>query len=247
VTKLKAFLILIFTSSFLLAACSDLLAGPASSPDNHIEISENGMYVSEQGDTVIPRVVTAQAGWLCVQADLLGQPGRVLGCSAVPAGENLNVPVSLEIPGLTWTLHPALYLDNGTPGAVEVPDPDVPVQTALGRAVTAEGILLADESWITVSDQPLGEGSTVIVQRVYAPVPALLVIHDLRDEHVMGFKALQIGENLAVPVTLEVRGEARDVFAEMHWDIAADGQLSLSDPAAHLTSGEFLMARFAIQ
>ncbi len=241
------FVIIFFISSAaILAACGDLLQGPVTSPDNHIEINDPGLFVSEDGETIINKVVSAQPGWLCVQADLIGQPGRNLGCSAIPAGESQEVPVSLDLSGLTWTLHPSLFMDNGSQGVLEVPDPDVPVQTPLGRPVTTEAVLLADPAWITVSNQALSADNRVTVERVYAPVPALLVIHDRRDEHVLGYKSLQIGENLTVPVTLEIRGEVQDVFAELHWDSNADGELSLSDPAARVRSGELLMVNFSI-
>ncbi len=237
----------ILFTAILLQACGNILAGPMASPDNHIEIGEQGISVSAQGDTTIGRVVAAQPGWLCVQADLLGGPGRVLGCTAISSGESHNIPVTLDMSGLSWTLHASLYSDFGTPSRVEVPDPDVPVLTALGRPVTSEAILLADPDWITVSDQALGSGNRVTIERVFAPAPAILVIHDRRDEHVLGYKAVQVGENLNVPITLEPRGQIKNVFAELHWDVTADGELNLSDPAAHVSSGEFLMADFVVE
>ena len=230
----------------LLGACSNPLQGPSSSPENRIEIGEYGLYVSDSGETAIDRVVLAQPGWLCIQADQDGRPGPVLGCSAVPAGESQNVAVSLDLAGLTWTLHPALYADAGSAGVLEIPDPDMPVLTPLGRPISVEGVLMADPSWISVEDQTLGEGDTVILKRVYAPAPALLVIHDARDEHTLGFTPLQTGENLNVRVALEIRGEVGEVFAELHWDVNTNGELNLSDSAATISSGDYLMVYFNV-
>jgi len=105
---------------------------------------------------------------------------------------------------------------------------------------------MADPSWISVEDQTLGEGDTVILKRVYAPAPALLVIHDARDEHTLGFTPLQTGENLNVRVALEIRGEVGEVFAELHWDVNANGELNLSDSAATISSGDYLMEYFDV-
>ena len=244
----RPFIIISLTAAGLLVTgCSDLLSGPMVSPDNHIEVGEHGIYVNDLGETTLHKVVVAQPSWVCIQADVIGAPGGMLGCSAVAQGENQEVTVTIDPTDLTWRLHAALYADAGNSGVNEIPDPDVPLLTALGNPVTNETVLLADPNWITVSDQPLVDDDTVIVERAYAPVPALLVIHDLRDEAVLGYKALQVGENLSVPVQLEVRGQVKDVFAEMHWDINFDGGLNLSDPAAKLSSGDFYMAHFEIQ
>jgi hypothetical protein len=247
VSKRRFIIFSITTFGLLVTGCGDLLTGPMVSPDNHIEIGENGIYVNDNGETLLHRVVVAQPSWVCLQADVIGAPGGILGCSAVPQGENQDITVTIDPTDLTWRLHAALYTDAGNPGANEIPDPDVPVLTALGSPVTSEAVLLADPSWITVSNQALVDGDKVIVERAYAPVPSLLVIHDLRDEAVLGYKALQVGENLSVVIKLEVRGQVKDVFAEMHWDINFDGGLNLSDPAAKLSSGEFYMAHFIIQ
>jgi len=247
VSKARFIIISLMASSLFLTGCGDLLSGPMVSPDNHIEVGEHGIYVSDQGETTLQRVVVAQPSWVCIQSDVIGAPGDILGCSAVAQGENQDVTITVNPTDLTWRLHAALYNDTGNSGVNEIPDPDMPLLTALGSPVTNEAVLLADPGWITVSNQPLVNNDTVIVERAFAPVPALLVIHDLRDEAVLGYKALQVGENLSVPIKLEVRGQVKDVFAEMHWDINFDRGLNLSDPAAKLSSGEFYMAHFEIQ
>ncbi|HMP38893.1 MAG TPA: LPXTG cell wall anchor domain-containing protein, partial [Roseiflexaceae bacterium] len=68
-------------------------------------------------------------GWIVVHLDEGGRPGRVLGHSAVRAGDNMNVVVQLseEVPagGQLW---PMLHVDAGTAGVYEFPGADVPVR-----------------------------------------------------------------------------------------------------------------------
>jgi hypothetical protein len=129
------------------------------------------------------------------------------GCSAVAQGGNQDVTITINPTDLTWRLH-GPYNDAGNSGVNEIPDPDMPLLTALGSPVTNEAVLLADPGWITVSNQPLVNNDTVIVQRAFAPVPALLVIHDLRDEAVLGYKRL-VGENLSVPIKLKCAAKSK--------------------------------------
>jgi hypothetical protein len=229
----------------LLGACQGLSSDLPQSGDNRIEINGEGLYVSDAGQTAIDTVSSAGPGWLCIRADDGGNPGPVIGCSApLPAGESQNVPVSLDMTQLTWTFYPTLYVDAGRAGVLEVPAPDVPAVSTFGSSISLRETLLSDPSWITVNDQPLTGGDTVVVQRVYAPVTALLVIHDGRDKHVLGFTPLQIGENRDVAVKLEVRGDLNQVFAELHWDGDNIGKLDVFDPASKTRSGDYLMAYF---
>jgi len=237
---------LIVAGMLFLGACQLLDSDFAPAPENEIPVTGEGLYVSEDGQATIEAVVSASSGWLCVHADLIGEPGTVLGCAAVPAGESRNVPVSVATAGLTWTLHLALHVDAGSTGVLEFPGPDEMVLSPLGRPVSVEQILLGDPAWITVQDQPLGSNATVIVDRVYAPVSALLVIHDGRDQRVLGFTPVRTGENLSVPVTLEIRGDVQTLIAELHWDTANLGDLNLTDPASKLASREYMQVLFRL-
>jgi len=238
-----SFSLLIF---LVLTGCQGVPQDLATLPDNRIPVTGPGLLVSREGLAAIESVISAEPGWACVQADLLGQPGDVLGCAAVPAGERSNVAISLDARRLTSQVHLVLYRDAGTVGELEVPDPDAPVLTTLGRQVSTEVRLLGDPAWIRVADQPLAQDQSVTVDSVYSPVPALLVIHDARDKRVLGYSPVQRGENLSVRVVLEVRGEPHELMAELHWDVNNVGELNLTDPASEYTDGEYVAVPFQL-
>jgi hypothetical protein len=238
------FIVTAFT--VLLAGCGGLGADLGQLRDGRITATGAGLLVSEDGQARLEGVFSAAPGWVCVHADLLGQPGTVLGCAAVPLGESTNIPVSIDMSRLSWTVHLVLHEDAGVPGQLELPEPDLPARSGLGTQVSIKQVLLSDPAWISVTDQLLGPDRTIVVDRVYTPVPALLVIHDVRDQHVLGFASIRSGENFGVPIVLEERGEVVGVIAELHWDIRDPGQLNLTDPASKDTSGEFMKVPFRL-
>ncbi|HWQ11295.1 MAG TPA: cupredoxin family copper-binding protein [Roseiflexaceae bacterium] len=79
-------------------------------------------------EITVAKVTAGQAGWIVAHLDEGGRPGRVLGQTAVPAGESTNVKIALseDVPvgGALW---PMLHIDAGTVGTYEFPGADVPV------------------------------------------------------------------------------------------------------------------------
>jgi plastocyanin len=77
----------------------------------------------------VAKVVAGQDGWIVAHLDEGGQPGRVLGQTAVKAGtsENVQITLSEDVPvgGALW---PMLHIDAGTLGTYEFPGADVPVR-----------------------------------------------------------------------------------------------------------------------
>jgi LPXTG-motif cell wall-anchored protein len=77
-----------------------------------------------------------------------GAPGKVLGHTAVKAGESKDVKIMLseDVPagGKLW---PMLHVDAGTIGTYEFPGADVPVKDAAGNIVMKQ---------ITVTAAPAG-------------------------------------------------------------------------------------------
>jgi hypothetical protein len=75
-------------------------------------------------------VAAAQDGWIVAHLDEGGRPGRVLGQTAVKAGENRDVQIALSegVPagGALWAM---LHVDAGTVGTYEFPGADVPVRS----------------------------------------------------------------------------------------------------------------------
>ncbi|HWR67159.1 MAG TPA: hypothetical protein VN364_13660 [Bellilinea sp.] len=79
------------------------------------------------GQLTIAQVDSPAAGWLVVHAQADGKPGAVLGYSAVKAGTNTNVVVTVDDSEATPVLYAMLHTDAGTVGTYEFPGADGPV------------------------------------------------------------------------------------------------------------------------
>jgi plastocyanin len=102
------------------------------------------------GTVTVAEVVSDGPGWIVIHADQDGAPGPVLGYSPVNDGENSDVAVTLDLMGLTRTLHAMLHTDAGQVGTYEFPGDDVPVQGGEG-IVMAPFSLAAAEGDVGVS------------------------------------------------------------------------------------------------
>jgi len=230
----------------LLVACGSPAESPTATVANRIDVTGSGLYVDEAGNVSVDQVGSATEGWLCIHADQDGVAGPVLGCVAVPAGESRNVTVSLDFAQLTQSMHTVLYVDGGQSGKLEIPDPDVPAVTSGGQPISFAERLVGDLSWIAVEDQVLGEDGTVIIPRVYTPIPALLVIHNGVRGPAVGWAPLQAGENHNVTVTLTIAGEIKPLGAMLHWDgpVSAQYENFDLDPPSVTLSGDLLVVQF---
>src|SRR5262245_34699471 len=76
----------------------------------------------------IEEIYASKDGWIVAHLDENGAPGKVLGHTAVKAGETKDVVIKLseDVPvgGKLW---PMLHIDAGTIGTYEFPGPDAPV------------------------------------------------------------------------------------------------------------------------
>lgn len=100
-------------------------------PGSYLVTSDQAAQPTDDGtlQIIIPYVVTSNAAWAAIQADVDGQPGEILGQTWVAAGLNRNVMVEIEADAATDWLHAALYSDLGEPNVFEYPDgPDIPMQ-----------------------------------------------------------------------------------------------------------------------
>ena len=85
----------------------------------------------------------AQAGWVDIhaEAEQAGNPGAVIGYSAVPAGETTYVRVPIPLTDATEVLYAVLHIDAGVSGEFEFPGPDAPVQRDSRSIVAAFRLL----------------------------------------------------------------------------------------------------------
>ena len=105
-------------------------AGPGNSAplQGATDVVEVTNQAVQGGSVTVNRVLAAQAGWMVIHADEGGNPGPVLGQTAVKQGENNAVAVKLSkdvaVNSGLWAM---LHIDAGTKGTYEFPGPDAPV------------------------------------------------------------------------------------------------------------------------
>jgi hypothetical protein len=81
----------------VLAACSSggSQTTPQATPTMTSSVTVNDQSVAD-GSVTIADVLSVGPGWIAIQADNNGQPGAVLGETAVNAGDNPNVVVKID-------------------------------------------------------------------------------------------------------------------------------------------------------
>lgn len=150
VTRRNTWQVLVIVGLLALGALPALaLAGPGlgaptqAGPDM-VEVSDQPV---QGGSVTVKRVVAAQAGWMVIHADNGGNPGPVLGQTAVNQGENTNVKVMVgNGVQASSKLHAMLHIDAGTKGTYEFPGPDAPVQRADGTIVNVPFMVSAAQA-----------------------------------------------------------------------------------------------------
>lgn len=105
-----------------------------------IPAEENMVVVSEQKPGASIRgslIVLAAPGYLVIHEDNNGEPGAILGASALlPAGENSNVTVTLSRATRDGeTLHAMLHFEKGGNTAFSAAE-DTPVPSRLGGPIS---------------------------------------------------------------------------------------------------------------
>ena len=92
----------------------------------------NSVTVDDQkvvdGKIIIAKAVSESPAWLVIHSDNGGVPGPVIGQVYVQKGENINLPVDLDVPKITPTLFAMLHVDAGEMGQYEFPGADAPVK-----------------------------------------------------------------------------------------------------------------------
>jgi len=100
-------------------------AAPAAQPKDAVDVSDQAV---KNSSITVPSVTATVDGWIVAHVDENGAPGKVIGQTAVKAGENKNVVIKLsENVAAGGKLWPMLHIDAGTIGTYEFPGPDAPV------------------------------------------------------------------------------------------------------------------------
>lgn len=104
---------------------------------------------------------------------------------------------------------------------------------------------------VTVSDQDLGDGSTVTIDSVTADVAGWLVVHadaDGAPGPVLGFAPVQAGDNRDVVVELDAAGLTETLYAMLHVDAGTAGEYEFpgEDGPATDAAGNVVTPAFAL-
>ena len=100
-----------------------------------IDVSDQTL--ADEGTLTIDRVTVPDPAWLVIHALNEGQVGEVLGYTAVSAGTNEELAITINPLQATPQLVAMLHVDEGEPGTYEFPGPDNP-WLAEGEAVAAD-------------------------------------------------------------------------------------------------------------
>ncbi len=126
---------LVLAVSMLVAACQPKVASaPISATLPVVTPTTPGITpavkVSDQaianGQVVVAEVDSSGPGWIVIHAKANGQPGAVIGYTAVKNGANMNVIVTIDVTKATPVLYAMLHVDVGKVGTYEFPGADVP-------------------------------------------------------------------------------------------------------------------------
>lgn len=210
-------------------ATSEPAAAPATAAPA-VDTVESAVLVSDQdasqGAVIIDEVTAAQPGWIVIHISQDGAPGPVIGYARVSAGQNLDVPVEIDLDRATSQLFAMLHVDEGYRGEYEFPGPDGPAMA--GENVVNEPFavsLPAPEPSVAASDQEPVDG-TVTIDRVVGDQPGWIVIHidaGGAPGPVIGYSQVALGVNQDVQVTIELAQATPVLFAMLHLDAGQAG------------------------
>ncbi|HLO16797.1 MAG TPA: hypothetical protein VK206_18330 [Anaerolineales bacterium] len=111
------------------ASTSSKSITPTLGPALINDISINDQSV-KSGSVLVSLVDSLKPGWVAIFTDQNGQPGTLLGYTAVPAGTSSDVKVTIDAKQATNQMIAMLLLDAGKIGTFEYPGADEPVKNA---------------------------------------------------------------------------------------------------------------------
>jgi LPXTG-motif cell wall-anchored protein len=216
-------------------------APAAGAPTGSVDAADQPVV---DGSITVASVNAGQDGFIVAHLDEGGQPGKVIGHTAVKKGDNKDVKIKLEQDVKAGDkLWPMLHIDAGTVGTYEFPGADVPVivngnvvmkQITITEAAPAPAAEAKDA--LEVADQPLKNGS-ITIEEVYASVDGWVAVHN--DDNgkfgpkVIGKTAVKAGEtkNVVIKLDEDVPAGAK-VWPMLHIDAGTIGTYEFPGPDA---------------
>jgi len=205
--------VMLLVVSFLLGFTFAVGAQTATAVTPSITVQNQAVV---NNTVTVQQVNAAQAGWLDIHADANGQPGPVIGHTAVVVGTNTNVKVTIDPTTATPTLYAMLHVDAGATGTYEFPGADVPVQvngqivvepfqvtlptttavvatTGTPAATTVAGTATAAATATTVATATLAATTTPVVSATSTPASTLPTTGADRSSFLSAYILLIVG------------------------------------------------------
>jgi hypothetical protein len=108
-------------------AATSVTQTPGPAQTNDISMDDQAV---KSGMVLVSMVDSLQPGWVAIFTDDNGQPGRLLGYTAVPAGTSDDIQVKVDSSSVTPKMIAMLLTDAGKIGTFEYPGADQPVRNA---------------------------------------------------------------------------------------------------------------------
>lgn len=197
---------------------------PTATPEAPIPaLSVSDQVLEDDGRLVIEAVTAAEPGWVVIYTNNeSGQPGDILGYSAVEAGQNEDITVQIPPLEATETLHVLLHTDAGESGVFDFPGPDNPINVEAG---TAEAMFLVDRQAtipaITIEDQEMAADGLIRITSVVNAGPGWVVLY--QDEggepgRMMGYVPVEPGVNEDLAIAVNWRQATSNFWAALYAD-----------------------------
>ncbi len=206
--------------------------------------------VDEAGTVTVSMATLPEAGWLVVYNDDGGEPGAVIGQSALPGGSSRDVTVEIDPYMATTTLYVRLHADSGEAELFEFPDADLPLEWE-GAPVEVSFPITLDlvVPGLVVEEQAVDEGQ-VVVTSASVPEAGWVALHaddDGEPGRILGQTPLQPGESEDVVITFDWRQATPTLHALLYQDLGLAGSFepeTVDEP--YLVQGEPIGATFAV-
>jgi len=121
------------------------------------------------GTVAVESVTSNGSGWLVIHNNLFGNPGGVIGYTAVENGTTTNVTVTVHTLVAADTLYAILHRDAGQPDVFEYPAVDTE-QTANGRIAIVPFNVTA-QNFTLLNLTRLARNATPSASRIPTPLP----------------------------------------------------------------------------
>ena len=202
----------------------------------------------EDGRLTLANVALPEAGWAVVFADEAGEPGDVLGYTAVSAGNHANLEITIDPKAATANLFAQLHQDVGQDGTFEYPGPDSPITTI--NPVPFEVDIQLPFPIITIEDQEIDASGMITVARVFSEAPGWLVIHAQEPNGpgpILGQYPIPADELETFSFPIQWRQASSELLAVLYTDSEQTGGFDPANDRPLIYKGQPVTAVFEVK